>query len=488
MPPPVSPTAAVDLAASLTMATGLPVRASASASPAFGTDRDVSVKIVSPSSTWRGRLSNPDPTILRHGWDGICLLDRQERQHPVYAAVCNLWADKVCANDLAIQPGDPSEGQSRWLADAHRKLYQNLPDEHIINKFAAKGRFYGFSLVGKADWRVDEETGLLAPHDLYDIPRKYIDFDADGNAYAKTETNVAGVAIPNEALMRFAWGSRFTAWGEPDGAFCYLPLWHAQNVRQWGMSVMELLSHPMPWVAVPVGVVGEQFDRMEAGIAAKYQFYVLTRTTEATTSVSFPTLSLLSSGNIGRSENEWLRYYYGEVYQYVLGVQLTQDKTGGSRALEDSRIEIIADKTPPGLKALARMWKSGYSDQICDINVPSWPKSWRPKWEPEISGDSLDGFRLTKVLDAVMLFSRKQITDVVAQRTLSSAGVPPQWAADMVESMRDAMDSGGIIPTDSQGATSSEIPAAALYESLSASVDGLRSAVARLGSERTQAH
>lgn len=480
----MSPTAALELARYLTAVSGIPVKANASTSVAapFGKDRDVSVKIVAPSSTWWGRVPHPDPTIQKHGWDGICLLDRMERQHPVYAAVCNLWADKVCANDLNIKPGDASEGKSRWLADAIRKLYQSLPGKHIVNKKAAKGRFYGFTILGKADWRIDEETGLYAPHDVYDIPWKYIDFDADGNAYAKTELSWSlGVPIPNEAIMRFGWGSRFTPWGEPDGAFCYLPLWYAQRVRQFGMNVMEILTHPMPWVDVPVAIQGENFDKLEAGFAAKYQFYVITRTTDSRTTTTFPTLNLLSSGNVGKSENEWLRYYYGEVYQYVLGVQLTQDKTGGSRALEDSRIEIIADKTPPGLQALGQMWQEGFSNQICDINFPSWPKSWRPKWEPEIVGDSLDGFRLTKAIDALLLFGQKRLTDVVATNIVASAGVPMQWAVSMVDSMREARDRDDLVTEEEPRVPQqNEIPTAALYQALSAQMGEMRGQLAAM--------
>ena len=361
-----------------------------------------------------------------------------ERQFPTYAGVCNLWADKVCANDLAIKPGDPDSGRSREMADLQRKQYRKLADKHIINKKAVKGRFFGFAATGKAGWARDEETGLLAPHDLYDIPQKYIDFKEDGTALAKTERNLQGIPIPDDAVMFFRWGSRFTPWGEPDAQFCYLPLWYIQQCRQFGMQGLEILSRPIPWVEIPDTVVGEDYDVLEAGLKAQYKFYVITRTASNRTTVTFPSSNILANGAAGKSELDYQRYFYGEVYIYILGVQMTQDKTGGSRALEDTRISVVEDKTPPGVQALAQMWQKGYSDHIWRVNAPNEPQPLYPVWEPAISASFADAQLLAQIVNIATSLSAGSITAKAASRLMQMAGAPEEWVADIVQSTEDA--------------------------------------------------
>lgn len=407
----------------------------------FGNDRAVSVRVVSPSSVYQGRVTNPDMTLRSHSWDGICLYDRMERQFPTYAGVCNLWADKVCANDLAIKPGDPDVGRSREMADFTRKLYRKLADKHIVNKKAAKGRFYGFAATGKAGWKVDAETGLNAPHDLYDIPQKYIDFKEDGTALAKSERNPTGVPIPDDAVMFLRWGSRFTPWGEADAQFCYLPLWYVQQCRQFGMQGLEILGRPIPWVEIPDTVQGEEYDTLEAGLKAQYKYYVITRTSSNRTTVTFPSMNILANGNAGRSEMEYVRYFYGEVYIYILGVQMTQDKTGGSRALEDTRVSVIEDKTPPGVQALAQMWQRGYSDHIWTVNAPNEPRELYPVWEPAVSASFADAQLLAQVVTIAKDLAAGLIPSKGAARMLQAAGLPDEWVSDMIEATEDERES-----------------------------------------------
>lgn len=459
----MSPAAASDLAASLTRSTGVKFTAGDPAGAPFGADRAVTMKIVSPGNVYQGRVTNPDPTLRAHSWDGICLYDRMERQFPTYAGVCNLWADKVCANDLAIKPGDPDSGRSREMAEQTRRLYRKLADKHIINRKAVKGRFFGFAPTGKAGWRVDEETQLLSPTDLYDIPQKYIDFREDGTALVKTDRNPNGTQIPDDSVMFYRWGSRFTPWGEADAQFCYLPLWYVQQCRQFGMQGLEILGRPIPWVEIPDTMDDAEFDNVEARLKAQYKYYVITRTSANRQTVTFPSMNVLANGNAGRSEMEYMRYFYGEVYIYILGVQMTQDKTGGSRALEDTRVSVIEDKTPPGVQALAQMWKTGYSDHIWRLNAPSVPAAEYPVWEPAVTASFADAQLLAQVVTIAKDLAAGYITVTAAERMLQAAGLPDEWVSDITESIDDERDSleaprqSGQQPTTEEGAEESEM-------------------------------
>lgn len=446
---PDNASAAKALASSLSTLTGMNFSVGAH-DPSFANDRAVSVRIVAPSSIYNGRVPNSDPVLSTKGYGDICLYDRMERQFPTYAGVCNLFADKVCANDLVWKPGDPSVGRSREMADLTRTEYRLLRDKHIVNRKAVKGRFYGFTAIGKAGWKRREQTGLNVAHDVYDIPHRYIDFKEDGTALVKSERNFNGTPIPDGAVMFYRSGSRFTPWGEADAQFCWLPLWFVQQARQMKFQALETLGRPIPWIEVPDTLTDEQYNTMELGIQKQYKYYVITRTSSNRTVVTFPSMNILANGSAGRSEQEIERYHYGEVYIFVLGVQMTQDKTGGSRALEDSRLEVIADKTPAALMALSQMWQDGWSDQIWDVNAPNEPRALRPICEPGIQSDALNAQTVVAISGVLNQYARNEIPADVCERMLVIGGVPDEWAHNMVESMEKAKADGSLVPASPQ--------------------------------------
>lgn len=444
-----------DLAAHLSRTTGQTFSVGASGTTPFSDGRAVSIRIVAPGSVWDDRVANLDEVLRKHSWEGICYYDRLKRQFGRYAGACSLWVDKVCANDLAIKPGDSNDGRSREMADIQRRLYRKLPFKHIVNKKAVEGRFFGFAITGVAGggpggaWQRDVETGVLAPFDLYPIPQRYINFKVDGTACAITPYNFQGVPIPEEAIMRFLWGSNFTPWGEADAQYVALDLWYVQQVRQMKMQGVEIYGRPVPWVEVPESIIGDEYDALEAGLQKQYKHYVITRTTANKYTVTFPSQNIIANGNAGRSEQEIERYHYGAVYEVIFGVQMTGDKTGGSRALEETRLDVIADKTPPALQALATMWQQGYSNRIWRVNAPNVPESLYPIWEPAVTASFADAQLLGQIAKIMADFSANYITRTTAERELAMAGVPSEWIHDMTESTekeRESLDAPVRIP------------------------------------------
>lgn len=401
----------------------------------FSGKRAIDIMVVSPTSTHAGRLENQDPVLKQHGgWEGILLYPRMFRQFPTLAGVCHLAADKDCAIDRSIKAGDDSEGKSRELADLSVKLYRKIRDLHILNKKMAMGRFFGFAATGLSDWRVDEETGLLAPHDLYDIPQQFVKFGPSGEPFALTAKEpYHGEPIPEESVFFYRWGSRFSPYGEGDLQDVYLTTWYIKQVRQFGMQALEILGRPIPWVEVPMSIVGDEFDQMEAGLRRQYKYFVITRTNSNQTRVTFPTINVLANGAAGRSELEYIRFLYGEIYIRILGVQMTQDTSGGSRALESARLEVIGDKTPPASQARDQAWTDGWLHRVWAMNAPSVPRALWPRFDSDTSGGvSLNGAQITAVVTVGSMLALNQMSAVFAERTLQAAGIPAAWAADMV--------------------------------------------------------
>lgn len=410
----------------------------------FSGKRTVDIKIVAPGLVQNGRLENRDPILQQFGgWGGICLYDRMERQNGYYAGAVNLFTDRVCAIDRTWKAGDESEGKSREMRDNQIKLYRKIPDLHILNKKMVKGRMFGFAATGKADWRIDEETGVYAPHDLYDIHQRYLKFGPDGQAYRVTSYSSQGDLIEDQrSIFYFRWGSRFTAYGEGDAQLCYLPNWYMQTTREFGMGALEILGRPIPWAEVPMDLVGAEYDKFETGLKKQYKFYVISRANTNHTTISFPTAPILANKSAGGSELEFLKWYLGEIYVCVLGVQMTQDSSGGSRALESTRLEVISDKTPPASQALDQAWTSGYSDHIWEINEPKVPRAWFPRCESDTDSatTALSGAQIASVVDISAAIALRQMTAVYATKTLQGAGLPESWARSMVDSMFNERD------------------------------------------------
>lgn len=432
-----------------------PVKVETSGGDPFSGKRTVDIKIVAPGNIQFGRLSNPDPVLRQFGgWEGVCLYERMERQNGYYAGAVNLFADRVCAIDRTWKAGDESEGKSREMRDKTVTLYRNIPDLHILNKKMVKGRMLGFAMTGKADWQVDEETGVYAPRDLYDIPARYIKFGPKGEVYRTTDRSTMGDLIPDSFPRRnggdghgdfifFRWGSRFTPYGEGDAQLCYLPNWYMQTTRQFGMTALEILGRPIPWAEVPMTLVGEDYDKFELGLKAQYKYYVITRTNTNNTTISFPTSPILANKSAGGSELEFLKWYLGEIYVCVLGVQMTQDSSGGSRALESTRLEVISDKTPPASQALDQAWTQGYSNHIWEVNEPNAPKALYPRCESDASSaaTALSGSQLTAVTNVGAALAANQMTAKFAIKTLMGAGLPESWAREMVMSTIEERES-----------------------------------------------
>jgi hypothetical protein len=410
----------------------------------FSGKRTVDIKIVAPGSSRNGRLENRDPVLAQHGgWGGICLYDRMERQNGYYAGAVNLFADRVCAIDRTWKAGDESEGKSREMRDKQFTLYKKLPGLHILNKKMVKGRFFGFAATGKADWRVDEETGIYAPHDVYDIPQRYLSFGPQGEVYRVAWNRPLGELIEDQrSIFFYRWGSRFTPYGEGDAQLCYLPNWYMQTTREFGMGSLEILGRAIPWAEVPLELVGDEYEKFELGLSKQYKYYVITRSTTNRTVISFPSSPIIAAGAAGKSELEFMRWYLGEIYVCVLGVQMTQDSSGGSRALESTRLEVISDKTPPASQALDQAWTSGYSDHIWEINEPNVPRAWYPLCESDASSSAtaLSGAQITAIVDIGAALVRQEMTATYAEKAIQGAGLPETWAKEMVKSMVEERD------------------------------------------------
>jgi hypothetical protein len=204
------------------------------------------------------------------------------------------------------------------------------------------------------------------------------------------------------------------------------------------MHSIEVLGRPIPWIEVGDQLQGEEFDAFEAGIAAQYKYYVITRTPNATQSTSFPNAAVLANSAAGKSELDFIRYHDGLVQRKIHGTQQTQDKTSGSRGLEEVRNSIADDKTPPAAQNRDQVWTSGALEHIGEVNWPNQPRAIWPVMDSDVDcgKDRLTGPQVIAALAIAEKLRLRQITAMFAVELLVRQDIDRQKAEKMVDSMQ----------------------------------------------------
>jgi hypothetical protein len=106
------------------------------------------------SLVYRGRLANPDRTLVKFGTsDGIGLYTRVLHQFANVAGYCKAWIDHVLVTDRAIKPATSEDPAEQTLADEAaermRKAWARVRNRSIVLQKLLTGRFYGFARAEK---------------------------------------------------------------------------------------------------------------------------------------------------------------------------------------------------------------------------------------------------------------------------------------------------------------------------------------------------
>jgi hypothetical protein len=405
--------------------------------PAALTQQEFTVGRFQSSIIVSDRVENPDEVIKQFGgWEGLSFYARMLRQFPFLVGICMQWIASINSIDRAIKAGEPGDEESERLAKDARYLYSRVDRKEVINEHLLWGKFYGFSPVEKV-WEKDPATGLLAPTKLFDLKPWQIKFKTDGTPCvltAKEPMNGEPVTEPRR-LMFFRWGSLHSGYGEGTLKYAYMPTWYIQQVLRFGVQAIERFGRPIPWVRYWRNLEPSEKSALQTSLAAQFKYYVMTPSDDPKTDLQFPAINITANGMAGKAEQDFCRYMEGWCYIALNLTQQTQDKSGGSRALESTRREIAMDQTPPGSQALDNVWNRHWLDEIGEVNWPSVPRSKWPRFDSDVDGaDYIDGSALAAIADISAKLVAKQMTETWAIEELVRAGFPRMKAIEMVKS------------------------------------------------------
>lgn len=390
------------------------------------------------SLTWQSKIENPDEVLKQFGaWEGLAFYFRMMRQFAFLGGPINQRIDPVVAIERQIVAGDPDDPASVEMMKAARKWWADVPHKEIVERKLLMSQFIGFAPIEKV-FGIHSSTGLIAPVELYDLPAQNVFFDKDHKPLIRTETNWQGIPVPDRKLMFMTWGSNWTPYGEGELKDVYLATWYMQTILDFGMEALEQLGRPIPLALIPRGMKKEERADFVRALTDQFRFVLTAPTDDVKPSIEFAGQAAAAGGNAGRSENEWLRYIENWIYVRLLNTAQTQDRGGsGNGKLEEQRSQLKSDKTTQASAALDECLTAGLLHDIGELNWSNQPRELWPRFRSnveDVKSGGLTGVQLQQVANTMIQLAAKQITAIVAEKILISAGIARSEAAEMVQS------------------------------------------------------
>jgi len=389
-----------------------------------------------PYAVYNGRLRHPDPVVQQFGGPkGPAIYRMMQQENLALSGACSQYEDRVNKAEQRVRPGIKGDAESEEMARLAAGAFDQLPNPNIITLWLIRAKWYGFMPIGVAGW--EKRNGVLAPFDLHNVDPWHFRFGPNFEPYLITQTDYYGKPVPEGAFFFARWGSLFTAYGESDLRDVYLECWFRQNLRDLMLMSIEQGARMMPVYLLPDGMSEDEFNLFERKIAEKFKQYILIKSS----TVSKPEIinsnqAIIANKAAGGSELEAIRYIDGLVDAKVLGTQQTKDKTSGSRAQEEVRLEIANDKIFPALEFVNKAWTAGYLDRI---SMANWPTRDRAKWpvmKSVYAPQNMTPQAAAAVLAIANQVRLKQITKLFAVHMLIRLG---HFDADEADEMLDSM-------------------------------------------------
>jgi hypothetical protein len=213
-------------------------------------------------------------------------------------------------------------------------------------------------------------------------------------------------------MMIFRSGSTNTAYGDGSGRYIYPATHLIEKTIELLLESVEEFGRPIPKVYMPRAT--EALTKPERESIRAYARAVHSRFIEIPTNESRATIEMdaavVSSGQLGAREMAIIEMLVTWIYIRILRVAQTMNKTGGSRALEDTRYEITDDASRPicsliddSLNAASVVGDeyTGWMADYNDFNHPNEPEEILPRFEtPTLSQENISKIH-DRVMDAI---------------------------------------------------------------------------------------
>jgi len=339
-------------------------------------------------SQYYGRLLNLDPVLAKHGGgQGFETYYQVRRQITEIGGIIGQLVDGAFKRKPMIVPGDSSNVESVQLCEDARQMWEDIPNKGVVLRKALDTLITcGFSPIEGVWGRHD--LGYVAMLKLIDRPAQNFIFDGDENPRFLSYYSVDPFFGEPVDPMKFIFlqdGSMNTPYGESRFIELYSAAWFYQKVREMMLDAIEKYGRPVPHVLYPTAMDPTEVAKLDFWYSQQYGTYTRGQTDGPEIKVEYPAMPMAANGQAGRAEMEALRFLQGTFYVDLIRTQQTQDKTGGSRALETSRDARVDLTVLHYSGLLCEGLQEGWMRPMLEINRPSMDRRLWCKFVPDLT-------------------------------------------------------------------------------------------------------
>jgi len=365
-----------------------------------------------PFSTYfGGALKNPDLVLLEQGQDPS-FYDGMLLRHPVVAGLLDQKIERA-NKERIIVAGDPSDARSVMMATLARRCWKRVPYPSVnIGRWLRNADLVGYA--GLENVYTRDSDGLVYVSRIIDRDCKNIRFKDDGTAlWTPNGWSYNGEPIPRRKMSFIQTGSTNTPYGDGTGRYIYPATYLIEKAVELMLDATEEFGRPIPIVYMPRAKDAlSKFERESIRAYAKkvHSRYIEVPTEDRNAKIDIGNAPMASSGQVGRPEMAIIEMLITWIYIRMIRVAQTMNKTGGSRALEDTRYDITDDASRPlcrladdglNMPDVVGHGYTGWMTNFCDYNFPDDPSELLPRFEtPTLSQDDINAFH-KRTMEAV---------------------------------------------------------------------------------------
>jgi hypothetical protein len=361
-----------------------------------------------------GRIINTDPTLAKFaGGESFDFYYRIRRQISAIGGIVGQLVDGALKRRPIIVAGDQSDEESVNVANDIRRIWDDIPGKSVALRKAVDTLVTcGFAPLEMV-WGRDAQTQIVAPvgeirkdgsrgPGLIDRPARNFIFDTDQNPrFLSVIDPFMGEPIEPMKFIFLRAGSLNSPYGESEFTELHSSAWLYMQIQQFGLDAVEKYGRPIPHVLIPRTMDAADVAALDTFYTEKFGTYTRALYDGTEVKVEYPSMSLASAGAAGRSEIEWMRFIHTQMYIRLLRTPQTQDKTGGSRALESTRQSITDLATLTYSDILCEGLQEGWMRPVMEINYPDLDPKLRPRIVPDYSAAEDRNTKHKRIIDGL---------------------------------------------------------------------------------------
>jgi hypothetical protein len=333
-----------------------------------------------------GILPNPDEVLRGRAPGDVSHYRAMDIRHPWLAGIADQRVEKANKRRVIVA-GDPSNERSRQMALDMKRDFEAIPNLPVVSaRWLRDGRIVcGYGLAENV-WGRSSLTGNITIMRMIDRPAELGRFDDDGNLFFRTFGDpFRGIPVPALKMSRLIGGTLNTPYGEAEYKHVDISCFWIEAVLEFGLEALQGFGRPIPTVYIPRnGLSKEERADIKAAARAIHPRFLSVPTNDSKLSVEYPANSMAASGNVGSAELRYIEIFIAWSYIRILRIVQTLNKTGGSRALEDTRYTITDDASRPDCGLLDAGFNTNFATPYCDINWPNEQTELLPRFDTPV--------------------------------------------------------------------------------------------------------